>query len=345
MISYNTLSGSSIDQIYANRIAYRGDILSDDIFVASQQILSNVNPNRTYESNGELYRNEYRSVKTSYHQLSDQLFNDLCSQYGIKNMAHESSAEYSLINHIHNYSSCYISATMSPKSLGYDPKKSDEEQPIISNIVTFVVDGKNITMSMPQIKLFKQPEAYIGQLRFLAVPTLDTINVSALDFDGWVYPDGREIPSAIFPDAWNTFGTTYGSNSAYGTFKLPDFRQFFKPAPYTNTGSFETNVAGTNGIVVHTHEVSDVSLSGKLCIDLSLLLTDSNSGSCAMHDSNGDSSYFDSYLKFEMKGINLRDDTIDISYSSPNLDVQTHPTYNMMPVLMYIGKRQYVQGN
>ena len=88
----------------------------------------------------------------SYGALSSQIFSDLCNDFGIKSMAWENSADYSLYNHVHNYS------TVSVETLVDLP----EDKTTVSAIATIRNRGKRTTIYMPKVKCYKQPEPYIG---------------------------------------------------------------------------------------------------------------------------------------------------------------------------------------
>lgn len=65
------ISGSPISQIDDSHHLLPGSFLSTDLFLVSQQCLSNVSPDRTYTFNGETLSTEYWSVNEMYNQLSN----------------------------------------------------------------------------------------------------------------------------------------------------------------------------------------------------------------------------------------------------------------------------------
>lgn len=62
----------------------------------------------------------------------------------------------------------------------------------------------------------------IGAVKYLARRNPVAVDVSAADFDGWVYADGARYSGSDFPSAARVFG---GSS----TFAVPDLRRFAKP--------------------------------------------------------------------------------------------------------------------
>ena len=249
-------------------------------------------------------------------------------------MAWESSAHYSLKNHIHNYSK--VSAYSNPSlRLNKDKSNADELVPI----VTFSVDSKKTTMYMPYIHLYEVPKPYIGQLMFSARDRLQAIDVNSSSFDGWVYPDGRALLSNDFPDAWNAFGTTYGSNANAKTFNLPNLINFTKIANSNNPSTSLKDPVQYNVLVgTHNHTLAGIAVSGDINVSLSVRLTDNSSGNCCMHDSHGQEQSTVGILFFNTSGLHCVNPALVNSDAS--LAIETHPVYNLLPVLMYIGERK-----
>lgn len=330
-IDYYTLSGTPTS-IEENLLS--NNVKPYDMFLVSKFVLSNVSPFRTYESNGTIYRNEYWSMHTTYDSLSNQLYDDLAGKYGFKSMAWENSAHYSLIGHIHNYS--IVSAYSNPL-LRMNKNRSNASE--LVPIVTFSVDSKKTDMYMPYIHLYEAPKPYIGQLKFLAKDKIDAININAADFDGWTYPDGKALLSDDFPEAWNVFGTTYGSDSEKKTFNLPNLRNFIKFADSNSPNiqlkdSVHYNViAGT-----HNHALNGIAVRGDINVSLSVRLTQNDSGNCCMHDSHGEERQTTGILFFNTANLHCVNPTLQAS--DEKLAVETYPTYNLLPVLMYIGERK-----
>ena len=336
MVTYNNIVGKPIDgvPICVDSLGLN----SIDLFVASQQVLSNVSPTRIYDSHGNHYENEYRSIKVSYEQLSNQIFNDLCSLYGLGNMAWESSADYSLANHVHNYSKVDQFQQMTPSTVGkYNPNTRVYDEAV--NVVTIAIDSKYQTYAMPLIHQYEQPRAYIGQLKFLALPSFSDIDEYSADFDGWTYPDGRSFLSSDFVDAWNVFGQTYGYDETTQKFAIPNLNGFFKPkgfaAAHLNTSLVDQR-SGHSYLSSHTHDVRDVRLSGRVNISMKLPITNSGQSDKGLHNSTGDLTYPSCYCIADIS--DFRSASGNTTNSDNELDIQTHPTYNAMPVMIYIGK-------
>lgn len=336
MVTYNNITGKPIDDVPG--IGDGSYLNGTDLFVASQQVLSNVSPTRTYDSHGNHYENEYRSIKVSYEQLSNQIFNDLCSLYGLGNMAWESSAEYSLANHIHNYSKTEQFLNMSPSAVGkynIDTRIYDEAV----NIATIAIDSKYQTYAMPLIHPYEQPKAYIGQLKFIAIPSFKDVDEYSANFDGWTYPDGRMFLSSDFIDAWNVFGDSYGVDNSTQKFAIPNLNGFFKPRQFDIDNVDESLIEqrpGHSYLPSHTHNVDNVKLSGRVNISMKLPITNSGSSAKGLHNSSGNINHPSCYCIIDIS--DFKSASGYTTNSDTELDIQTHPTYDTMPVMIYIGK-------
>lgn len=344
-VDYYTLSGTPIN-IEENLLS--SNVKSYDMFLVSKFVLSNVSPFRTYESNGTIYRNEYWSMHTTYDSLSNQLYDDLVDKYGFKSMAWESSAHYSLIGHIHNYSK--VSAYAVPE-LRMDKNKSNADE--LVNIVTFSIDSKKTDMYMPYVHLYEVPKPYIGQLKFLARDKIDAVNINAADFDGWTYPDGKALLSDAFPEAWNVFGTTYGSNSENKTFNIPNLRDFLKFAQASSTVSFAEKINyNRNPLSSHSHTIDSMSLDGSINVSgIRMDLTNTKQSADDYHTDPADSAFhcglesakpieIPALVEFKASNFTI-DGMVDTDNSNEALaNIETHPSYNTIPVLMYIGERK-----
>lgn len=266
--SYVTLSGDWITSMPESRRLLSSAVRQEDFFLISQPVLSNVDPDRTYECNGRVYVNEYRSMNISYDDLSNKVFDDLSAGFGFKSMAWELSDEYSLAEHIHNYSRLSVVPTLAP-SQG-EIKNGD-----VSALGVFSVNTKKKPFYMSRIRMYDAPRPYIGQLKFLALTSLPTLPnddtfYSSDSFDGWVYPDGRQLDQSRFPEAYSLFGSSYGTASD-GKFKIPDLTQFVKPYyPASTTATLTATVQAQNVLLSHTHSISRMGLSGTIHCTLSV---------------------------------------------------------------------------
>ena len=75
------------------------------------------------------------------------MFSDLCSEFGIKSMAWESSADYSLFNHVHHYSKVSVEQIV---QLPADESKRSS----VSAIAAVRVGSKSTTVYMPEVKRY-----------------------------------------------------------------------------------------------------------------------------------------------------------------------------------------------
>lgn len=330
-IDIYTLSGTPISTV-PSRLDY-GSIYAHDMFLVSKHVLSNVLPDRTYECNGTLYTNEFYSQHITYACLSDQIYGDIVPRFGLKSMAWECSSHYSRQDHIHNYTATFIS--VDPQlELKLDKSNADN----LSTIAEFIIDDKSIIISMPSIHMYEYSKPYIGQLKFMAVSRIEPIDEHSTKFNGWVYPDGRALLSDEFPDAWEAFGTSYGYNKNNRTFNIPALSSFIKFANASTQQDCKSKVAGQNCLLAHNHVLKDLTVKGSITTHLKVNLTTQDSGNAAIHNGKGKTKKVAGILKFDMKDLSCAAQTMQPSDSQ--LNRETYPAYNMLPVLMYIGERK-----
>lgn len=136
-------------------------------------------------------------MKLDYGTLSAQLLKDIKNTLRLKSMAWELSGDYARWDHTHDYSSVEVESLIDGTS--DDIKLAD-----------VVIDGKyhTIYMKKPAIPVWETPD--IGQLKFMT--KLNQKDIDDMDFDGWVYPDGRFLDKNRFSSAFSVFGVEYGEN-------------------------------------------------------------------------------------------------------------------------------------
>lgn len=331
-IYYEDISGTSTSQILNSQLS--NQILSGDLFLISQQSISSVNPDRTYQWHNQLLRNNFASRNLSYNSLSNDLFDTLCGEFGFGSMAWESSANYSLGDHVHPYSKIEVESFFSK-----DGKVSSLA------IATVRCNDNKTTIYMPEIKKYNQPKPYLGQLKFIAKASLPVIDCNTLDFDGWVYPDGREVSRSIFPDAYEFFGTDYGEPSDDTVFKIPCLTNFIKiiqPTSSNKDTRLASEVPKNEVLKAHSHGVQQLGMSG--IIDSTTMFTSVNN----YHD--GDACHGRGLTELDVsqtydiwfKVINLAfNSSFPLQTRSTGNSKTTHPSYNFCPVLIYIGQPNY----
>lgn len=330
-ITYKDISGTSTSEVAAS-ITHQS-ILSGDLFLVSQQALTCTDPKRTYQWHGEQLNNFYASRRLSYGALSSQVFNELCSEFGIKSMAWESSADYSLFGHVHNYSKVSVEQVV---KLSVD----ESQHPVVSAIAAVRVGSKSTTVYMPEVKRYSQPKPYIGQLKFLALQSFNVIDCNSAEFDGWVYPDGRELSKSKFTKAYSFFGDDYGPASSSSLFKIPNLTSFIKivqPTSSNKTTSLVGEVEANDVLSDHYHHMDNIQINGQID-DLSVKFENVMNTDVGpyCHGVGNSSSTSKQAYDIWFTGTNI---TISEGQTTGQSEIQktTHPTYNYLPVLMYIG--------
>ena len=230
-------------------------------------------------------------------------------------MAFEDENAYSLSNH--NHDTVYNKTEIIPLL-------TDGIQ-----VATFVKDYQNeISVYYPQIITYKYDEPYIGELKFVTDKRHRTININSDDFDGWVYPDGSTYLISDFPRAASEFG------SVGSTFQVPLLSQFF-----CGSKTKDQNVEATEVLKEHFH-FTKLTLEPKEITGTLYLGAAKDAGGDGFGH-NGKAKTFDRWHRctvtmvidsFEFSG-NNQSDNCEQGYGV------TTPSYNYIPVMIYIGQK------
>lgn len=329
---YEDISGSSTSEVQWRMLS--NEVLSDDLFLISQQTLSSTSPDRQYLWHGQILNNYYSSRKLEYGQLSSDLFDALKNEFGFKSMAWESSSNYSLLDHVHNYSKVSVDSTI--------PRPEESQISSVSAILTIRVGSKSTTIYSPKISVYKQPKPYIGQLKFMAMTSFPQIDETSLDFNGWTYPDGRAVSREIFREAFQYFGTEFGAGDGETTFNIPCLTNFIKIAQPGTTLLDEKLVQEREQIEVlkrHDHALGNIGLNGTIQATTEFKSVNNTQAGDACHGSLGGGAIKKISYDFYFKATDLTIQSDQKKVESSEISKATHPTYNKLPVLMYIGVR------
>ena len=128
------------------------------------------------------------SYSISYEDFIDGIGDIIIKNMKLGSMAVESSANYSLTSHEHDYE--YNKLSVKSKS-GNNIKICE----LSTSTGWYEIYSKHTTLN--------QDNLYIGQLKFLYRKNkMEDIDIDSPDFDGWIYPDGREYDITRFPELY-----------------------------------------------------------------------------------------------------------------------------------------------
>lgn len=175
---------------------------------------------------------QFFSKKLDYATLSGHLLDDILGTIRLNSMSWELSGDYARWDHRHNYSNVSVKSLVDKSDV--NPKLAD-----------IVIDGENVTISMPEPRVPVQDKPQIGQLKFMT--RLAQKDMDGDDFDGWVYPDGRYLDKDRFDDAFGVFGFKYGQDGET-RFAIPRLNHFIKSNPCIRTSDLELSVEFNNGV-------------------------------------------------------------------------------------------------
>ena len=273
------------------------------------------------------------------------MFDDLSGGFNFGSMAFEEKDDYAKVNHTHTrYSKVtgeQIADTEDTISLG----KISLINPVFDDYGNYVYQKQVLDLCIPKDydKMPEVKETDIGTIRFKALPKLKQIDVNSKDFDGWVYPDGREIDGTEFVDAYEYFGTNYGGDPATKKFNLPNLNTFIKANPGVKSEESQNLVVQDckNAILPHRHEITDIQyISGSdIPVTLTIPTGDNSNGNSTHQSSLPEVGSITCKLTLSCKNIRLEDcETTE----SDQDDSKTEPTSNHIPVFIYIGKKKVV---
>lgn len=137
------------------------------------------------------------SLSFTYGDLKNFLADNAETAMGLGSMCHETKYHYSKKVHEHQGMYSKVDVKMSPdKDLVDDVAK-----------IKITTDGNGSkktvvhTVKVPKTEYNLPPEPYLGTLKFVMTPSIDTVkmvrdnglfnvDINSDDFDGWVYPNG-----------------------------------------------------------------------------------------------------------------------------------------------------------
>lgn len=329
------LSGSPLGSIETRLLSSELD--ASDMFYLSQQKLFGVDPDREYDSGTTIYTNSMRSTKFTYEALSSAMLSSFKKLVGLGSMAWESSSDYSFVNHIHDYSKVEITSRY---------KSTDNDGKMLS-VASFQIDGATKKVLWAKIPSnYKLPPPSIGQLKFLALDKLKDIDESDLDFDGWTWPDGRTVKNTLAPCGYRRFGRAakyFTGDSKSQTFKLPNLRNFINALGRPDE-SLDSSVSADQIIPVpeHSHPMSvKMSESSKINFEFKFKLGSSASSTgttpTGCHTAKKSSDIWFSH-DIWFRAYNMQITNATVSEENPEMEGETFPTHNLLPVMIYIGK-------
>ena len=181
----------------------------------------------------------------------------------------------------------------------------------------------------------------IGELKYKMLPTVtspDDININSANFDGWVYPRGQSytVAAADFHGAKACFG----QSATATTLTIPNINNFVKADP--RHGVRASTVPFRNQGVPAHHHSSSVQMGGGSYDDYKIkakATRDAGRGGALHNGSTGykPAKYFKSTLVFHASSLEV--ESCDIGNSESSLDREQYPSYNYLPIMIYIGKK------
>lgn len=205
-------------------------------------------------TNGQDRSNFYRSRRISYDVIRDDIYRALFEHFHLGTMATQASGDYEFRKHDHFGRYSVVSVE---QHYSRNPEIEDEFQDTVIVLGHIVVDGTSYDICIPKINQDDVQKALpkIGTLRFIAAPGISDILETDPEFDGWTFPDGRQVPKHMFPEAYAAFGDEYGQADE-GMFRLPVLSDFMELNPYKQPEDSLKRIKYNIGLKEHSHEIS-----------------------------------------------------------------------------------------
>ena len=283
----------------------------------------------------------YQSKHLTYDTVRNSMYQDISAGLRLGTMAFQDESKYALAQHDHFPR--YVKAEFKPSYMrDYSIPETQDTVIVVGHIM---INGRPHDICIPKIRQedVRPPEKPIGLLKFLALPRLRDINENAADFNGWTYPDGRLVSKSRFPNAYAAFGNQFGEETDT-QFRLPDVRDFIELNPYIQPDNATERKNSVTGLPKHNHSITDIEVNGSIEFDLLIKgynTWDQKDGKPpeykyhhgAKDDKSG--SYVSPKIQFKADNITL---TMDGVLPNQEKTGENRPSYDLLPVLMYIGK-------
>ena len=281
----------------------------------------------------------YRSRAITYRNVWSELSSDIAGRYG--SMAFENKEDYSPRYHEHSWANRVQGEQLIQPSTDWTTvAKLTIRTYTESEYYSWKADDQQISVVVPlsaYTEGYDIPEPEIGELRFFAWPTMPAIDENSASFDGWTYPDGRSLSRSRFRKAFEYFGTSYGADSD-STFKLPNFRTFFKLNPGVTKAGATGYSSYSNALPSHQHTVSNLTMNAGSGNSVTLKVPIGGSAGDGGYGHVGKGSY-----KYSITiPMEFSFDTVSISGSQttttvPASETETKPSHNRVPAMIYVG--------
>ena len=207
---------------------------------------------------------------------------------------------------------------------------------------------------MPHVIFPRYAQPDIGEVRFLARNSCSASNANGLVYDAehtgyWAYPRGQTIACSTnqFQDACKMYGNQ-SKNGQDTSFTIPCLSNFIKFNPCTQAANAMQKFDYQVGIAQHTHPIDNTfgsDIGSQRIILTSEFLCKPNAGykdgKHAIH-SNGNASLTNNYVYPALSidtncTYNLKA-AASITRDAGTNNEEAYPTYNDLPVLIYIGR-------
>lgn len=306
---YN-LSGS-----FVTELPLTSEISVDDYLIGSSPLTKNK-------------RNKnFQSVRINEDVIRQDIQDYVLDKLKLGSMAFCDKDEYSKYDHIHpEYSKlCAITQIY-------------EQGPDTSLAFSIINDG-NITDIYVPNPLSSETSNVIGEIKFVASKNKYEIDINDVDFDGWVYPDGKSYKLDDFKQS-TELKQVFENDGI--SFKVPNIDQFIRTnsTPYENVT--KTQIQSHNVLKEHYHSLN-IKPSGTVNVEFKYDISQGYdypySGDRSHAGQTSEKGKLDVEIPIRLSITKATPDNGFIS-TQERIGDESVPSHNLLPILIYIGLKK-----
>lgn len=354
--------------------------MSEEVSIDSKKISELERTSRLRDEDYLVVERSNTSYKISFANLKRYIGENLARMLNLQSMAFKESTEFAKFAHGHDYSDFWFFPAYGPDSKNPTYPTLDNCQKVGEFKVTRYLPGKNrsetrvIQAAVPSYQHIVIDQVsgaerfHAGDLVFIGCSKFEiylkdyrkysiipyagghqNIDINAESFDGFVIPNGTTFScsSSTFKDACKIYSSSKQEDAT--AFTVPNLTTFFKCNPGVQKTNAMQQIPFQNALPSHQH---DGVLKTNYTIDPLILDLDSfwqysgNTKSGApvplwVHGSNH-GSIASKQTEIRLNNIELEASVKSASIEDMKDNIESHPKYNSVPCLLYIGKKERV---
>ena len=291
-------------------------------------------------------------------------------------MSQHDLEEYSKFAHGHDYTDFYFFPSYGPQSNNSEYKDASKCQVYGRFDITKYLPGEDakhtysISACGPEFVEHINNGVYqsrrVGDIQLLAIDCTfekyltdcrkyqliesngrKNVDINHASFDGYVIPNGMTYTCAAdqFKDACRAYSSSHSENAT--SFTVPDLAGFFKGNPATQTSNAMQRIPFQNGLAEHNHLNGGKQIQNdytgddvlRFSIDPFYQWTSATGWELCPGFVHGGTGRAASPTQFTLKRLSFDANISVIDVALAGNDEESYPTYNDVPVMVYIGDK------